>query len=45
MMTDSMDKIKILLIGPLPPPLGGATVLFELLTKELELMGELLNLL
>ncbi|MGE5679687.1 MAG: glycosyltransferase family 4 protein [Bacillota bacterium] len=30
-----MSKLKLLLIGPLPPPLGGATVLFKLLTEEL----------
>lgn len=31
-----MSKFKLLLIGPLPPPLGGATVLFELLAEELK---------
>lgn len=35
-MTTTLDKpIKILLIGPLPPPLGGATVLFQQLVNDL----------
>jgi len=31
------NKLKILLIGPMPPPIGGATVLFKQLVDELEL--------
>lgn len=31
-----MPRFKLLMIGPLPPPLGGATVLFELLANELK---------
>lgn len=33
---DILVNFKLLLIGPLPPPLGGATVLFELLVRELK---------
>jgi len=33
--------MKLLLVGPLPPPLGGATVLFAQLVEELKLKNEL----
>lgn len=35
MFNSPSDRLKIVLAGALPPPIGGATVCFELLTKEL----------
>ena len=35
-----MSKTKLLLIGPVPPPIGGTSVLFQHLQSELKLRGE-----
>ena len=38
-----MKKIKILVVGPKPPPLGGARIAFDLLCKKSELFSEKYN--
>lgn len=35
MLNKYENKIRIMLLGPLPPPMGGTTVLFQLLIEEL----------
>lgn len=40
-MIEQNKKIRILLIGPLPPPLGGATVLFRQILNDLQKKGNL----
>lgn len=40
MKTTVMPHAKLLLIGPLPPPIGGTSVLFQHLQRELDSRGE-----
>lgn len=36
-----MDTLKVLLVGYKPPPVGGVTILFNQLVKELDKIGEI----